>query len=146
MCQKSPDGVSNSTGIRNPSGDPCGWRTTRPAFRSCESLCSTSRRVSAGRLRAAQSIAPWLLTPTVLPGMLSPFPPRSTWITTGTRSITRWLRRRSSIATPLEVLAGPDLAEDFDGVKVRGPKNPFQARSIQYRIPSLPRVHGLSRR
>ena len=65
MCQKPRTGVSNSTGIREPSGVSRGVRVTRHDERSPVRSFRISSFMSVGNVREQSTMAPWSLTATV---------------------------------------------------------------------------------
>jgi hypothetical protein len=142
MPQKPGMGLANSTGIRNPSGVWRGERVTRQATRPPVRAFSKSKRESASNARSHSNMAPWSLTATVCAGI-----PFGGWTEarcsfTGTRIMTRWLRRRSSAGRSW-TRARPSSR---GLVTVPGPRNPSPASPVPRRAPNPPYALFPSRR
>lgn len=96
ICQNPGTAVSNSTGTRNPPCMAFGVRVTRQPMRCRELLCSSMNRAFAGKFSRQVNSAPLSFTSAVCASIVSGFPGILTCSLTGTRSLTRWLRLRSS--------------------------------------------------
>src|SRR5947209_17571440 len=94
MFQKPGAGSANSTGMRWPSAQVWGGRVTLPPARFWVAGFSTTKRVPRGRASRRTSMAPVALTATVMAE--TSFDRSAIWRVTGMRTMTRWLRRRSS--------------------------------------------------